>query len=70
MQKRQNETEINFNKRLLSVSEAMQYTSLGRCTLRTVGEEVGAIRKVGKRVLFDRLALDAWVDSGKAVKAV
>ncbi len=49
-------------KRLLDAAEIAEYTGLGRNTARKFAEEAGALKRYGKRVLFDRLALDRAID--------
>lgn len=57
------ETKADFtNKRLLDASEIAEYTGLGRITARKFAEEAGALRRYGRRVLFDREALDRAID--------
>ena len=50
------------DKRLLDAAELAEYTGLGRNTARKFAEEAGALRRYGKRVLFDRIALDKAID--------
>lgn len=40
----------------------MVYTSLGRDSVRKWCKEIGAVRKIGKRVMYDRLAIDSAMD--------
>lgn len=57
------ETSADYqSKRLLSANEIAEYTGLGRNTARKFAEEAGAVRKYGRRVLFDRVALDKAID--------
>ena len=57
------ESKADFtNKRLLDASEIAEYTGLGRITARKFAEEAGALRRYGRRVLFDREALDSAID--------
>lgn len=63
------ETSADYqNKRLLSANEIAEYTGLGRNTARRFAEEAGAVRKYGRRVLFDRFALDRAIDQMEAAK--
>lgn len=50
-------------KRMLSVTEAQAYTGLGATYLRKWAAEVGALKKIGKRVLIDKHVLDAVIDT-------
>lgn len=45
--------------RLLSETDAAEYLSIGATTLRGLGLKV---RRLGRRVLYDRADLDRWVD--------
>lgn len=49
--------------RLLSAKEAQAYLGLGKNRARDFAEECGAVKKYGKRVLFDRFILDKAVDA-------
>lgn len=54
---------IVFNeKRMLSASEMANYVGLGRDAAREFAESAGALRKYGRRVLFDKAALDKALD--------
>lgn len=50
-------------KRMLSVDEASFYTGMGRNTCREWLREIGAIRKIGRRVICDRKVIDAALDN-------
>ena len=49
-------------KRLFSLEEAAQYIGRGKTMTRKYMEEIGASRKMGSRVLFDRVVIDAALD--------
>lgn len=49
--------------RYLSEAGAMTYTTFGRDKIRSWGKEIGAVRKVGKRVVYDRLVIDRAMDA-------
>ena len=51
------------NKRMLSVTEAQEYSGLGRTQLRSLAENSGAVKRCGRRVLIDRIVLDRALDS-------
>lgn len=57
-----NTTASIENKRMLSRTEAMTYCGLGKTKLQELAEEAGAVVKYGKRVLFDKVKLDAALD--------
>lgn len=56
------------NVRLMSLSEAQMYCGLGRNNTRKWCEEIGAVRRIGSRVLYDRNTIDTAINS-KAVNA-
>ena len=59
-------------KRLLDVKELGAYCGLGVCKAREWGREIGAERRIGRRVLYDRMAVDREIDRmgrGKASSA-
>ncbi len=49
--------------RLLGVDELQRYLNLGMAMAKKIGEESGAIVKIGKRVLYDREKVDAYIDA-------
>lgn len=53
-------------KRLLTIQEASQYIGLGTRNTRSYMEEIGAVRKFGSRVLFDKNVIDQELDRKKA----
>ena len=48
---------------LLSVEDLQAYLAVGRATAVKIGEESGARRKIGRRVLYDRRKIVAYVDN-------
>lgn len=61
MIKKKNVTEI-ANKRMLTTKEAESYTGLGKTLCRSWCESIGAVRKIGTRVLFDKFVIDGALD--------
>ncbi len=57
-----------MDKRLLNISELTQYCGIGRNTARDWGKAIGAERRFGKRVLYDRVIIDRALDQ-QAMKA-
>ena len=57
-----NNTSI-ANKRMLNMREAMFYTGMGYTNGRKWLEEIGAIRRFGSRIMADKNAIDAALDS-------
>lgn len=51
------------NKRLLSISDVCLYVGLGKNTARVYMDEIGATRKIGSRVLFDKVIIDKALDN-------
>ena len=52
----------------MDTEELRTYTNLGRNTAMKLGEEIGARVQIGKRVLWDRVKIDAYFDSLTGVK--
>ena len=51
-----------IEKRLLTEAEAMCFVGLRRTKFRSWAAEIGAVRHIGRRVLYDRAVLDRAVD--------
>lgn len=49
--------------RMFSIDEGVTYTGLGRSTFRKWTQEIGAVRKIGSRVLYDRAVIDSALDA-------
>lgn len=55
--------EVSINeKRMLSIKEVCAYTGRGETNARKYMDEIGATRKFGRRVLFDKTVIDAALD--------
>lgn len=54
---------LNSNSRYMSISNGAIYTGLGMNSIRKVAEEANAIRRIGRRVLIDKVALDKYLES-------
>lgn len=50
-------------KRLLNIKEVCIYTGRGQVSARKYMDEIGATRKFGRRVLFDKTVIDAALDA-------
>lgn len=48
----------SIEKRLLSISEATVYLGIGRNSALKYLEDIGARRKIGRRILFDKNTID------------
>jgi len=59
-------TDINTNTpaRLFGIRDLMGYTGLGATRAAELGEKAGAKVCYGRRVLYDRAKIDAYIDSG------
>lgn len=68
MNKRTTKTTMSNNKRLLSIEEASDYLSLGTHSTREWCSSLGAIVKIGGRVLIDKYRLDACIDKIRQTK--
>ena len=53
-------------KRLLSIDEFCFYSGLGEATARKLAKETGIEKRIGRRVLFDRVLFDRWCDNNAA----
>lgn len=59
-----------MEKRLLNVSEAMEYTGLGKNRLYDFSKEIGCLKKYGKRTLFDKDIIDKAIDENIGLEVV
>ena len=50
-------------KKLISIDELRDYLSIGRSNALKIGKESGALRKIGKRALYDREVIDRYIDN-------
>ena len=49
--------------RLLGIKELQTYTGLGMNRAAELGKNAGAVRRYGRRVLYDRLKVDAYIEN-------
>lgn len=61
--KKQNVTGEISDKRLLNIKEVCTYIGQGETNTRILMDEIGATRKFGRRVLFDKKVIDEYLDS-------
>lgn len=54
-------------KRLLTTREAAAYLNIGTYRARHYCEEIGAMRRFGTSVLFDRVAIDRAISNGEGM---
>lgn len=57
-----NKADNYTEKRLLDAKEVCTYVGMGRHGCRAFCEQIGAVRKIGGRVLFDKTVIDAALD--------
>ena len=62
-------TNTNIEPRLLSMAELKAYTGRGRTKAREWAKSIGAVRKIGTRVLYDKRVIDAALDAEKGEAA-
>lgn len=55
-------------KRLLSVEEACGYIGLGKSAAKVYLDGIGAKRKIGRRVLYDKTVIDAALNAATEVE--
>ena len=55
--------QFDTGKRMLTSDEACAYIGRGKNTARKWLDEIGATRKFGKSVRFDRVVIDNYLDS-------
>ncbi len=69
MRERQRDMTIAMlsDKRLLSMEEFRVYAGLGGNVARNVAESTGAIFRVGRRVLVDRVKFDRFCDDNSEI---
>lgn len=48
--------------RIMDTEELRAYTNLGRNNAMKLGEEIGAKVKIGKRVLWDKVKIDQYLN--------
>ena len=53
---------ITSKSRLMDTEELRAYTNLGRNSAMKLGEEIGAKVKIGKRVLWDKIKIDQYLN--------
>ena len=50
-------------KRLLNIQEVSAYIGLGTVRARAYMDEIGAVKKFGRRVLFDKTVIDSALNN-------
>lgn len=58
----------DITPRLLSVEEAARYVGLSRPVFQaTIGKQIPPIKTGVRRLIWDRIALDRWIDAQSGV---
>ncbi len=55
-------------KRLLSLKEFCVYSSLGQNTARRFAKKAGIEKRIGHKVLYDRVLFDEWCNNNKSIE--
>lgn len=55
-------------KRLLGLKEFCIYASLGQNTARQAAKKSGIEKRIGHKVLYDRVLFDEWCDKNKSIE--
>lgn len=53
---------LEFEIRMLDVKQLANYMGIGTSNARIVGEEMGALKRIGRRVLYDKKIVDKYLD--------
>lgn len=51
------------DKRLLNINEVCTYIGIGQTQARKIMQEIGAVRRFGRRILYDKIVIDTYLDS-------
>ena len=57
--------EITTSTRMMTTEQACAYVGMGRTNLREWGNKIGAARKFGKSLRFDKKIIDEYLDNLK-----
>lgn len=57
------ENRTTTEKRLLSIGEVCTYLGVGQAQARKYMDEIGAVKKFGRRVVFDKLIIDTALNN-------
>ena len=68
MKRRISNLPIEF-KRGLNIEEACDYTGMGKAMFRKWAESIGAVKRFGSRVIFDKAVIDKAFDEYEEVMA-
>lgn len=62
MRKRITNTEYGYG-RSMDINALCAYTGFGKCAARDLAERAGAVIRFGRRVVYDRTRIDAYMDT-------
>ena len=57
---------LDGEKRLFNLGELRAYTGMGETKAKQFAEEIGAVRRFGRSVRYDRATIDAALDKAQA----
>lgn len=63
MKKAAERQAISTQSRLLGLKELQAYLSVGQSTAWKIGRESGALVKIGRRALYDRIKIDDYINN-------
>ena len=55
--------KANIDPRMIGVDQASFYIGHGRSKTMQIMETIGAKRRIGRRVVYDKVVIDRWLDS-------
>lgn len=56
------------DKRFMTMRECADYLGIGISTTRRYMQEIGAVKRIGKRCLYDRKVIDAFFESSDSLQ--
>ena len=57
----------NVSPRFLTEADAMEYLRMSRSMTRRFGEKIGAVRRIGRSVRYDRVLIDATLEANNQI---
>ena len=66
LKRKQMDGDYDQYMRYTDIVGLCSYTSLGKNTAKKIGEEAGAMRRIGRRVIYDLRAVDAYMATKNA----
>lgn len=51
------------DKRLLNIKEVCTYIGIGQTQARKTMQAIGAVRRFGRRILYDKIVIDTYLDN-------